>query len=368
MSRKTAPAILLLCIIGLLVVMMASAEDKTIPSGPFLGLSCEDCHTCASPTKSNPCLRACPRPRIAYKKMASDTIVLDQLENLYVPVFFAHKAHGHMGEAEEDCGTCHHHTPAGYGYPPCRECHSIRPSAESLVEPNLKGAYHQRCMACHMVWSHDKECNVCHVRKGEEAVAGELAERHYPAVQRPDRQLWETEEYEEGTKVTFFHKNHVELFGIACTECHRGESCRNCHDKGEPHFKFVRDADAFHEMCNQCHAKRSCDWCHRTEEIAAFTHDQTGWPLNRYHRPLRCQQCHKTTGKFSGLSRKCDVCHKSWGPETFNHGKVTGVALDDIHAEMDCGDCHENRDFSRKPTCEACHDDGRSYPTSRPGP
>lgn len=370
MSTKIPLAAVLLSVIGLLAFTMARSapEEKTITSGPFSGITCEDCHTCPSPTSANPCLQACPRPRVGYKKVAPDTIILDHLKNLYEAVSFPHKAHGHMGKTDEDCGTCHHHTPAGYGYPRCQECHSLEFTTETMAQPTLKGAYHQSCMACHMEWSHDKECKVCHARKGEEIAPKELTGRYYPAVQTPEKEVWDTKEYEEGTKVTFFHKNHVEIFGIACTQCHYGESCRNCHDKGEPRFKFARDADAFHDMCNRCHGKRSCEWCHRTEEIAAFTHDQTGWPLNRYHKPLSCQKCHKTKGTFTGLSRNCNACHKGWSSETFNHAKITGVAFDETHAEMDCGDCHVNRDFSRKPSCAACHDDGRAYPASRPGP
>ncbi|MBU1937523.1 cytochrome c3 family protein, partial [bacterium] len=96
---------------------------------------------------------------------------------------------------------------------------------------------------------------------------------------------------------------------------------------------------------------------------------RTGWPLNRFHQPLSCQKCHKQLGmEWANLSRQCESCHKDWNYGAFNHAKTVGVALDDIHNEMDCSDCHENRDFSHKPTCAACHDDGRKYPNSKPGP
>ena len=363
MSKRILLALLLLSAIGLLfAVIVGSAQETAITSGPFSGVTCSDCHTCETPTITDPCLQACPRPRIGYKKVAPDTIIIDLLENLYVPVSFPHKMHMHLGKTDKDCGTCHHHTPPGHGYPVCQECHTIEPSVESPIQPTLKGAYHQNCMACHMEWSHDKKCVVCHAKKGEEVAVV----RHYPGVEEPMKMVWPSEEFDKGTKVTFFHKNHVELYGFACTKCHQGESCRNCHDKGEPRYKFARDADAFHDMCNQCHGKRSCEWCHRTEEIAAFTH--AAWPLNRYHKPLSCAKCHKTKGKFKGLSRRCEACHSDWSTANFNHAKITGVELDEIHLEMDCGDCHMDRNFARKPTCDACHDDGRSYPASKPGP
>ncbi len=46
--------------------------------------------------------------------------------------------------------------------------------------------------------------------------------------------------------------------------------------------------------------------------------------------------------------------------------KLQDLELDETHIEFDCGDCHENEDFSKKPSCEGCHDD-KIFPESKPG-
>jgi hypothetical protein len=43
------------------------------------------------------------------------------------------------------------------------------------------------------------------------------------------------------------------------------------------------------------------------------------------------------------------------------------LVLDEVHAEMDCADCHADRKFDQRPSCANCHDDGRTYPESSPG-
>lgn len=362
MFKKIPPVIILFALLGLFVFTTSGfAKDKTVTSKSGATFDCRDCHACDSPTKKNPCLQECPRSQPLSIDMTQDTIIFDHLINLYGPTPFTHKAHAHMAEMGEGCSNCHHHTPADHKNTACRDCHAAELTPENMLVPSAKAIYHRNCLSCHQEWSHDLDCEKCHV-KGTKSKLPAL--NQYPPTKRPDKLVWDSKEFEKETKVTFFHKNHVDFFGLSCTKCHQDESCRNCHDKGEPRYKFVRDADAFHDMCNQCHAKRSCEWCHRKGEVEAFTHDK--WPLNRYHKPLSCEKCHKTKGKFKGLSRNCNSCHKGWNAKTFNHVKVTGVVLDEIHLEADCGDCHEKRNFGRKPSCDACHDDGRKYPASKP--
>ena len=69
--------------------------------------------------------------------------------------------------------------------------------------------------------------------------------------------------------------------------------------------------------------------------------------------------------EFTGLSSSCTSCHAGWNLKTFNH-KITDLILDDMHIEFDCGDCHIGEDFSKKPSCENCHDD-KNYPDDKPG-
>lgn len=380
MPKKISLAILLLVLLGLTVSVPwpISAQKMEVPATSFHknATVCTDCHTCSSPTLEDPCLPSCPRTvpmkvrdieAKPGKVMAPHMIQMDEIEGPYQVVPFDHKTHEEMAKMGDDCGTCHHYTPPGSSEPPCVQCHSVTPSLDNAIEPKLKGAYHRSCMGCHLLWAPETECRVCHLMKGETPPTEH--EPYYRPAKRPEKVAWETHlEQGKTTIVTFFHNDHVQMFGLACDECHRKETCRNCHDQGNPPYKYVRPTDEFHDWCNQCHSMRSCEWCHRSKEMAAFRHENTGWPLVHYHEPLRCQNCHKDKGRFTGLSPMCDACHKNWTPENFKHGEVTGVGLDEVHAGMDCGDCHEKRDFGKRPTCSSCHEDNRAFPQSKPGP
>ncbi|MHB8809008.1 MAG: cytochrome c3 family protein [Desulfobulbaceae bacterium] len=121
-----------------------------------------------------------------------DVIVLDNMTQYYGPVEFDHAMHVES-IGQNSCAICHHHT---VGTPlvdetckrchvgsretdsaACRDCHSAkRFSAEYLQEmesninlyhedkPGLKGAFHQRCLGCHVEMGIAADCEVCHAR------------------------------------------------------------------------------------------------------------------------------------------------------------------------------------------------------------
>ena len=57
------------------------------------------------------------------------------------------------------------------------------------------------------------------------------------------------------------------------------------------------------------------------------------------------------------------VTRFNWVPSL---GIEVGLALDEMHGELDCVDCHEDRAFHRPPSCESCHDEPM-YPDQVPG-
>ncbi len=359
-------------LIALLAASAGGEKDKPVlPSGSQV--SCGDCHTCSTPTAETPCLRRCPRfSRMVTAHSPEEgpaVAVLDQLSDLYVPVIFPHRLHAQMEGMAEGCSACHHHTPAGH-IPPCRECHGGPSNPENLDQPSLKGAYHRQCMSCHREWSHDTECVVCHARKtaGVEVVqvtdTTDIMGMLHPNISVPDRSVYHTK-WNEGTVVTFHHKEHVELFGLACVDCHREENCSHCHDvQKEP--ELVKSLEEHHQPCASCHNMDRCSHCHAREETPSFTHARVGWPLSRHHQNLDCQACHPAERKIGKLDRDCVACHSDWSTDTFNHA-VTGLTLDEMHGVMDCTDCHPDRKFGNKPSCVNCHDDRREYPESSPG-
>jgi hypothetical protein len=165
--------------------------------------------------------------------------------------------------------------------------------------------------------------------------------------------------------VTFYHKEHIDLFGLRCVDCHQKENCAYCHDLQKP-ANLKKTDEEVHAICTGCHGKHKCSKCHDTREKLAFSHSDTGWPLSRYHIRLDCRACHPTGKRISRLNRNCVNCHGGWNQETFAHA-VTGLRLDEIHYELECGDCHIDRKFQNKPDCASCHDDGRSPKENPPG-
>jgi hypothetical protein len=334
---------------------------------------CSDCHVCSSPTAKDPCLKICLRPGKAEKAHSPaegpSTAILGQLQDIYKPVKFNHKLHADMVGMGQGCVTCHHYSPPGK-FPPCRECHGDKSSnPQNLKQPGLKGAYHRQCMGCHREWSHETKCVVCHLPEpGKILAAGidstDILGIAHPKIIEPETKVYQTP-YKNGPVVTFHHREHLELFGLSCANCHRQENCSYCHDLQKP-VKAKKTMEEVHAICNDCHAKDSCSKCHDTGQKPVFSHASTAWPLNEFHAKLDCRACHPTGKKIARLDNACNSCHAGWNQSNFNHARV-GLRLDEVHLQADCSDCHPERKFDQTPVCTNCHEDGRTYLTAPPG-
>jgi len=365
------PMIVLTLIIAFAIPVGAQTQERDLPK-----LDCLQCHTCAIPTAESMCLRPCPTLRIAHQQGAKHQLneapsvaVLDEIADLYGPVHFNHKIHAGMAEMQSNCQTCHHFSPAGR-IPACKECHGAPNTPSTLRQPGLKGAYHRQCLSCHREWSHDTQCTVCHIPEPGRGMTSASADSSdimglpHPVLTTPTTKVYRTP-YSQGPIVTFFHKEHVELFGLKCVSCHKDESCSNCHDL-KPVQKYQRTQAEVHAVCGDCHKTDECAKCHGSKEKPAFTHAKTGWPLNRFHGQLDCRACHPTGKQIGRLNNQCAACHAGWNQGNFRH-VITGLDLDETHREVDCADCHADRKYNDPPTCAGCHDDNRSYKDAPPG-
>lgn len=339
------------------------AKPATTPSAP--SQACSDCHTCEYPSKTEPCLKQlCPRHKTMAKlnpDLGPDTVVLNELENLYEPVVFNHKAHAKMTAFSGGCETCHHFTPPNTPHSACKDCHPTGIQHEDIAQPGLKGAYHRNCMKCHQEWDKDTACQVCHAKKTQEAeTVAAVHTSHYRPIELKELILFPTS-YAKGDTVPFHHRNHSQLYERDCSECHQQQSCTRCHVQGQKLHPMGTPADTdLHDTCFRCHDNTRCGDCHGRDPDDLFNHRETGWPLKTYHASLNCRACHGQRGPFMELSPNCSTCHPNgWKAATFRH-QVTGVALGEVHGELDCGDCHTAGPGS-PPTCEGCHDDGRTY-------
>jgi hypothetical protein len=318
-----------------------------------------------------------------------EIIILDRLSARYEPVEFAHRAHAAMSEISDGCAICHHHETGGE-ISACGDCHQATMKGADLGQPTLKGSYHRQCLGCHRAWSHSTACSICHLRTGgtgETDAEAESADEaglavdttdivgvDHPPIEQPRRVVYETDP-DVGPYVTFYHDDHVDRFGLPCSACHKAENCGRCHDAATRkerraslplESKEEQSFDDAHAPCISCHGDDDCQECHQERPRDPFDHAaSTGWPLRPYHREEACRECHGEYEQFRTPSRSCDGCHGGWHAGTFEHA-VTGLTLDEVHRDLDCELCHENRDFSQDPGCQYCHDD-RGYPKDTPG-
>lgn len=361
---------------------MAQSEKKAPHALPTeLRNRCAMCHTCSTPTKSDPCLIVCPRVKestgVHTPADGPGLVLMDSKSGQYGPVVFSHKTHAQMTEMSTGCYGCHHYNDTALNILACRSCHEAERKRENINIPDLRGAYHRQCIACHRQWSGASECATCHLEKTEGKTDAQILDgyahgrKDHPPVQAPVKKVYATKE-QEGSVVAFYHADHASRFGITCAGCHRQEGCVSCHDKrpekvrAQAEAARTQDVEALHARCNSCHADQSCDRCHTTSDPGPFEHSRTsGWGLKTYHASLACSRCHGDAKAFTGLKRDCSSCHKKWDSGSFTHA-ITGLKLDEIHEALDCADCHAGKDFGKAPACSGCHPD-RSYPQSKPG-
>ncbi len=369
-----------------LIIGSLFGQHKVSKNHKYSNVDCSLCHSCKFPTTQKPCLKACPRFEImntyTFAKEGPENIVIDTLQTIYAPVNFPHKLHAEMSKISGGCIQCHHYNTTDK-IEPCSDCHSKDRKTATVTRPDLKGAYHQQCMNCHRKWSHKTECNSCHspldklVTNVPNKPKIKSIEDHQK-LKVPEKIVFKTFT-NKGKRVTFYHDEHINKFGLKCADCHKNEVCVACHDvenakkvkngqldKTAGGFKSVVQA---HQKCSSCHkteVENNCTFCHSNTEREQFNHAKvTGWKLNKFHKKLKCQTCHGNKKQFTKLNNNCGSCHSKWNQDNFDH-KITGIILDDNHTDADCEDCHTDRNYSAPPACDNCHDD-KSYPKNVPG-
>lgn len=338
-------------------------------------LNCKSCHVSEYPTKKDPGLFNCPRGRMVSvyhsPQEGPQTVVIDEMSENYTGVVFSHRVHAEMSGMSSGCTGCHHYNTTGPVLN-CRNCHEKTRKREDVSVPDLKAAYHRQCMTCHKKWSSEKRCNyLCHQNKGEvqKPFVDSLRGKSHPELPVPKKLTWETNS-EKNKIVTFYHDEHVSVFKLSCTSCHKQESCINCHgpkkqDATNNPVKIEKSLEEHHKPCISCHYGNSCLKCHSDKELAPFDHGRSsGWTLSSYHSSISCAKCHGTSMPYRKLNTKCVSCHGGFA-EAFDH-KLKGFTFSEAHKELDCQNCHANRDFTKSPVCTDCHDD-KSFPPDLPG-
>jgi len=270
------------------------------------------------------------------------TVMLDKLVDLYQPVPFDHRTHAEMAEMWDGCVTCHHRPPGpttreaepgaqtqqadSAEIPACKSCHPVQSDTENLRIPTLKGAYHRQCLNCHREWTHENACVMCHAARDGDAspvkvTPDDIVGRMHPPVKAPKEKLYRARFTPvAGPNVMFRHDEHVERFGIKCVNCHRRDSCADCHDKPKSSstqsvhvLQSSRTWKETHGPCASCHQNDTCNHCHFTDDGFAperFTHSATKQLLDKDHDTLACGDCHKRAKFKEFLSCGDASCHQ----------------------------------------------------------
>ena len=372
---------ILAVLLVIILILRIDAQQNPGKNHSKLILDCKSCHVCEVPTKDDPCLILCPREKMVtvFQKaeQTPELIKINQLSDRYGPVFFSHKIHAQMSDMSGGCQGCHHFNTTG-PILKCNSCHEQSRKRDDVRLPDLKGAYHRQCMDCHREWSHETGCNSCHIlKKNLKDIKQSNAQKKYsgkehPVVVRPTRISYQTNS-DKGKMVTFYHDDHANQFGLSCTTCHKQENCSKCHDVNRissDKQKAVSTKLSFedqHKNCISCHSKNeTCTQCHSDKILEPFDHaKRTNWALSKYHVKLPCAKCHGSKLPYQKLDNQCINCHKDWSNENFKHS-VTGLQLDETHLELSCEDCHVEKNYSIKPSCDACHEN-YVYPKQKPG-
>ena len=360
-----------------IVPLFLYAQTNISKNHASQNLTCSTCHSCEIPTKENLCLKPCPRESMIKITQTPQegprVITINKIKetDIYEPAVFSHLAHAEMAEMSGGCRTCHHYNPPG-NVVGCSSCHETQRKREDVSKPDLKGAFHRLCIDCHRAWSGSIDCVSCHALKGKSAQQTKAedtgAKRIHPEIKAPDKLVYNTNTAPQGKLVTFYHSEHINLFGFDCADCHTNDGCVKCHaSKKVKEVKNVPVAD-LHKKCSKCHdtgSDKSCTNCHSNTEKGPFNHKAvTGFDNSRFHSGLKCERCHTTKSKFTGLNSECSSCHGTWTWDNFDH-KVTGLVLDETHGEFECENCHKEPTYSKQ-TCEDCHED-KSFPKDVPG-
>lgn len=286
-----------------------SAAGSQVDTGT-LNSYCRSCHVKEElPTKNQPgLLEVCPRLGGNFTGEYAvddgpDTVTIDQLADVYGPVEFDHVGHAKWCELGNGCVDCHHVDTGGITS--CGECHEASPVRKDMTVPSLKAVYHLNCMGCHLDWGHENACRYCHGIAGKDADKGSLPDKKVAA-----QNTYVYKSGHEGGVVTFDHKDHMGMYEGQCTACHAGESCKSCHDVAVQAIAEPASLD-FGVTCGSCHDGN-------VDQIGAFKHASTG------------------------------------------------LELSENHVELECSDCHTDRNFIVK-SCVDCHEDELSYPDDLPG-
>ena len=172
-----------------------------------------------------------------------------------------------------------------------------------------------------------------------------------------------------------------------CADCHEATLFREVDRDGFDHAHWTRFA------LEGAHARARCESCHPPAAEIDAAGRRFGFAAEHFGEPIEeCATCHADphgNGFVPAADRECARCHSTEafgevGGGLFDHGGVTGFALEGAHATASCATCHpalEQRDaagrsFARASDvfgapadrCATCHADAHHGAFDTRGP
>lgn len=245
-------------------VLGTTAQTEPVAATARPATACRPCHVAERPTAESAALADCTRPAAHTARPADEgpnTLLMNMAAEHYGQVVFPHKAHAEMSATGAGCAECHHEATEGRPMRKCGECHAATRQRNDLDLPDLRGAIHRQCIACHQRWDPSNRCGACHAARTDDA----------PAAARPAADT---------------HS----LAGSALCRMHNSLTCDACH----------RTSRSFQQ------GSLTCDACHAGWQ-KTFDHARTGLALDDTHREASCTDCH--TDKMFSAPPSCAACH-----------------------------------------------------------
>lgn len=245
---------------------------------------------------------------------------------------------GQYAPGPRSCTLCHA-DPHGARVGPsrtCVDCHSFQSWKPSTIDAashavfgyTLEGEHQKvRCASCHAegrLAGTPLDCQSCHLDRHGGRFGPDCARCH-------DESGWKHHP-------RFDHEVETKF---ALAGAHAGRPCASCHG---PDGAALRSRAPV--GCATCHATTSarghgeqfgpdCTACHkptRFNDVPAFDHRRTLFPLERRHLVINCTACHGAARGAGRLPSDCRACHGD--P---HRGRTS----------LDCADCHRPDDWTR---------------------
>lgn len=286
-----------------------------------------------------------------------------------------HVAKVKFRDTPSTCFECHkaidpHHGRLGER---CESCHVVTKWRDTKTFDHAKtrfplvGAHKSvACTTCHSGQQYKDlptSCVSCH--RLQDVHAGRFGEKCETCH---DQDKWKTTHFNHD-KTRFPLRNaHAK---VKCESCHTGDlyhdklatSCVSCHRKQDPHQGKLG------ERCEKCH--NDTGW----RKNLAFDHELTRFPLIGLHKPVPCEECHRSP-TYKNTPTACESCHKDyhqgrlgtrcaschnpngWSLWRFDHAQQTRFPLIGQHQKITCESCHRAKsppDLKLPMDCYSCH-------------